>query len=1051
MAKKKTEDLQENIETNGKTEPEVVTPEVYDEWLWNTVQGNIVLHPLDKEISQSYIEYAMSVIVSRALPDTRDGFKPVLRRILFAMNDMKMFYNTKHKKSARIVWEVLWKYHPHWDSSVYMAMVRMAQPWSLRYPLIDWQGNFWSIDWDSPAAMRYTEARLTKVAEEMMYDIDQDTVDRRDNFDWSLKEPVMLPTKFPNHLCNWTMWIAVWMATNMAPHNLTEVIDACLLIMEKEWKKISEEELAKQKDKILIFVEWTILAHSSSVWLTRDEIVNQVKNQWTSDEDKNPDIKNYASYIAIWNAVEKVKEFETKWFEIIYLTSRTKESEVTNIQNALDTNWFPKWKLESRKSWEKYNQVIERIKPNVLVEDDCESWVSEIVIANINPDLKSSIKYIQVKEFAWIDAISSDIEINHPTTYSVSIDEIMEIIKWPDFPTWWTIFDSANIKEVYKKWRWGIVMRWKTHVEETKNGQILVVDEIPYLINKWTLVWKIGELVVDKKIEWVTDIRDESNKDKIRISIYIKNWVNPNKILIQLLKLTELQSNFNINNVTLVEKATQPRTLNIKDLLVEFIAFRRSTVYRRSVFQLNKAKDRLHILLWLKKAIDIIDEVIATIRHSETKQEAKNRLMEKFEFSDPQSEYILQMRLQSLVWLEIQKIIDEINEKEKLIEYLTEIINNPEKLDWVIREEMVYIKEKYWDKRKTQLSEDTSVYNLSGSLKELRDEADKLEEDAIILIENNYNIKVLYQTRIQVIPEETLDLIYTNNQDKLIVITDIWELVVQRLKDFGSFTSASASLNLKKHFNLAWKIIFANTLHYHYENLILLTNHNSIKKIDKELVLSFKKFPTKIINLEEKEKIVAVEATKAWDHVWILTENGQMLIFKQDDFRSMWKTAWWVKAIELLDSKDKTVNMFLHKDEPFILVYSDKKWKLLSLEDLRIRKRAKKWQIVVTGTEKIKWWISIVEWSIRIRFEDGQLQTLHSNDVYLDEPETPMKEMKKMIDKKIEIVYRPWEEKDENFRMKKEKKLKEKELFSEQESKVESGEEVIENTGEKSD
>lgn len=815
-------------------------------------------HPIEKEITQSYIDYAMSVIVARALPDTRDGFKPVLRRILYGMYENNNFYNQKHKKSARIVGDVMGKYHPHGDSSIYEAMVRLAQPWSMRYPLVDGQGNFGSIDGDGAAAMRYTEARLTKIAEEMLADLEQDTVDWRDNFDGSLKEPVMLATKFPNHLCNGTMGIAVGMATNMAPHNLNEVLDASLLLLQKEGKS------------------------------------------------------------------------------------------------------------------------------DIIAYDD------------------------------------SGAEIRKP--YSVSIEEIMQIIKGPDFPTGGMIFDSNNILEVYKKGKWGIIVRGKTHEEVYEGAHVIVIDEIPYLVNKSSLVSKIGELVVDKKIEGINDIRDESNRDRIRIAIYLKKGVDPEAILMQIYKFTDLQTNFNLNNVSLIEWGTQPRLLNIKDLLMEFVTFRREVVYRRSVFQLNKAKDRLHILEGLKKAIDIIDEVIDTIKNSESKNDARQNLMDKFGFSEKQAEYILLMRLQSLVGLEIQKISDEIDEKIRVIEYLEAIISDPEKLDQVVAEEFDYMKKKHGDERRTELSNDLSVYNISGSLKEFQKAADRLKEDVICWIGNDFSLRVLYQTRIQNIPDETLDLIYTHNQDQLVVITDQGELVVQRLKDFGQFTMAKQSLDIKQHFGLKGKIVFAKTLHFHYDYLVFLTNQNSIKKIKKELVLSFKKFPTTIMGLEKGEKILKVLPVSDWENVGVLSQQGRMLLFKSDEIRPMGKTAGGVKAIELQEW-DQVANMFLHTDEPFILIYSDKNGKLLSLEDLKLRKRARKGQVVMTGNEKLEGGISIIEGAVRIRFSDGSLKTLHSNDISLDEPETPLY---KMVDQKIDVVYRPWEEKSENLKYKEEKKKAEK-------------------------
>ncbi len=867
----------------------------------NIFGWKVIPYPLEKDLTQSYIDYAMSVIISRALPDTRDWCKPVIRRILYGMYDMKMFYNQKHKKSARIVWDVMWKYHPHGDSSIYEAMVRLAQPWSMRYPLVDWQGNFGSMDGDGAAAMRYTEARLTKIAEEMINDIEQDTVDRRWNFDGSLQEPVMLPTKFPNHLCNGTMGIAVGMATNMAPHNLNEVIDACLLLIEKEWKEVEVPIDFMDNNENLSQDEW---------------------NLQTSDEN---------------------------------ITENTYNEETPNIDST----------------------------------------------TNLDPTNSHETKKIK---------------------YSVSIDEIMEIVKWPDFPTGWYIFDSNRIKEVYSKGRGGIVCRGKHEIEEIKSWKNIVITEIPYMVNKSTLVSKIGELVVDKKIDWIVDIRDESNRDRIRVVLQLRKWIDPDQILIQLYKATDLQSNFNVNNVSLVDNGLQPRTLNIKELLMEFVTFRRQVVYRRSNYQLDKAKDRLHILEWLKKAIDIIDEVIETIKKSATKQEAKDNLMAKFEFSEQQAEYILLMRLQSLVWLEIQKIVDEIDEKIKLIEYLESIINNPEKLDEVVVEELNYMKDKYGDARRTEVSNDLSVYSVWSSLKAYRDAADKVKEDVILRVGNDHNIRVLYQSRIVAIPEETLDLVYTHNQDRLIIITDLWELVVERLKDFGQFTMAKNALDLKEHYGLKWNIVFTKTLHYHYEHLLFLTNNNSIKKINKDLILKFKKFPTVVMKLEPKEKIASVLAVSDGDNVAVVTEQWRWLLFPASNIRAMWKTAWWVKAIDLQEW-DKVSNMFLHQDEPFLLVHNKREAKLLSLEDLRVRKRARKWDVWATGDCKLEWGISIEEWAIRIRFTDWNLQTLHSNDVKLDMPDTPLKEI---VKKDIELIYRPWEEKEENFKWKEERKAREK-------------------------
>lgn len=656
---------------------------------FNENGGTIKQLNITDEISESYINYAMSVIVSRALPDTRDGMKPVHRRILYALNDLGFTHTSKHRKSATVVGEVIGKYHPHGDSSVYEAMVKLAQPWAMRYPLVDGQGNFGSIDGDGAAAMRYTEARLTKLASEMLNDIDLETVDWRPNFDNVLKEPITLPTKFPNHLCNGTMGIAVGMATNMAPHNLREIIDACIYYMEHE---------------------------------------------------------------------------------------------------------------------------------------------------------------------------------------ETSVEDLMSIIKGPDFPTGGYIFNPDNILDVYRKGKGSIIVRGKTHIEQSKHGDVIVIDEIPYQVNKSNLVEKIGELVVDKKIDGITDIRDESAKNVIRVALSLRRGVNAQKVLAQIFKMTDLQTTFPINNVSLVEQGKQPRLLNIYDLISEFVIYRRNVVYRRSVFQLGKARDRLHLLEGLRRAIDIIDDVIATIRASESKQDAKEALMSKFDFSDPQAEYILQMRLQSLVGLELNKILDEIDEKQKLIDYLENIINNPVALDTVVKEEMTYIKDTYGDDRRTILVEESG--DVKKTLKAFEDAADKVKEDVIVWLSDSFDLRVLYQSRVSVIPEDTIDLIYTHNQDQIIVITDQGELVVQRLKDLGSFQYNSTPLNFHKHFNLKGKVIFAKTLHADFDHLLLLTSDNNIKKVDKNLVLSFKKFPTSIMNLPGKnEKILSVLPVCDTDTIGITTRE----------------------------------------------------------------------------------------------------------------------------------------------------------------------------------
>jgi DNA gyrase subunit A len=805
---------------------------------------NLINQSIEKEITQSYIDYAMSVIVSRALPDTRDGSKPVIRRILYAMYDMKLTHTAKYKKSAAVVGDVLGKYHPHGDSSVYDAMVRLAQPFSLRYPLIDGQGNFGSIDWDGAAAMRYTEARLTKIAEQMLEDIYQDTVSWRDNYDSSRKEPMVLPTKFPNHLCNGTLGIAVGMATNMPPHNLTEIIDASLLLIE-------------------------------------------------------------------------------------------------------------------------------------------------------NPE--------------------------------ADIDQIMSIVKWPDFPTGGLIFDPDNIRQVYEKGKGSIVVRWKVHIEwEKKEGDVIVIDQIPYQVNKSLLVSRIGQLVNEKKIEGIYDLRDESNKNNIRVTIHLKKWVNSDTVLTLLYKFTDLQTTFSVNNVTLVEQGLQPKLLNIKDLLVQFVTFRREVITRRSQFQLQKAQDRLHILEWLKKAIDILDEVIDTIRKSQTKQEAKGKLMEDiFGFSDVQAEYILQMKLQSLVWLEIQKIVEEIGEKQKIIDYLTTILGDPKELDQVVIQEMNMIKKDYGDTRRTEISHDLSVYNLSNSFKDIQKQADLLEEDMIFRVGNDYSIRNLYQSRILNIPEDTYDLIHTHNQDKLICITDQAELVIVRLKDLWTQIMAKPGLDIKKQYGLKGNIVFVSTINHDYKHLCFLSSHNSLKKIDKGLLLKFRKFPTVIMNLEPGEKIISIIGTNNTDKIAVISQQGMMLIFPISQMRAMGKTSGGIKGIGL-QWNDQVADMFLYREEPFLMVYSNNAGKLLSIEDLKIQKRSGKWIWVaeLKPWELIKWWYSIIEGGIRVKMQTGKIMNIHSNDMTLDDPMSALHNMTSGI---IEKVYIPREEREQVYKNQKKEEEKRKE------------------------
>ena len=489
--------------------------------------GRIIPIDIENEMKSAYIDYSMSVIVARALPDVRDGLKPVHRRVLFGMNNLGVTYTGGVKKSARIVGDVLGKYHPHGDSSVYDAMARLAQPWNLRYPLVFGQGNFGSIDGDPVAAMRYTEAKLQKLAEEILADLDKDTVDFKPNFDESLQEPTVLPCKAPLLLMNGANGIAVGMATNMAPHNLTEICNATCAYID------------------------------------------------------NPDI---------------------------------------------------------------------------------------------------------------------------------TIDELMEHIKGPDFPTGGIIQGLKGIRDAFETGRGRIVIRSKTNIEVSESGrETIVVNEIPYAINKRELIEKIAELVEDKKIDGISYINDESDREGMRIVIKVKQGASSNVVLNTLFKMTPLQSSFSVNNIALVDG--KPRQLNLKQLIKYFVRHRHEVVVRRAKFDLEKAKKRAHILEGLLKALDIIDAIIALIRASKTVLEARDGLMEQFGFTQIQADAIVEMRLRQLTGLEREKLQSEYDELLKLIQYLEDVLANVSMQMEIIKNELQEIKEKYGDERRTAIEASAEDFN----------------------------------------------------------------------------------------------------------------------------------------------------------------------------------------------------------------------------------------------------------------------------------------------------------------------------------------------------
>lgn len=687
-------------------------------------------------MQESYLDYAMSVIVQRALPDVRDGLKPVHRRILYAMWSVGLKASTKYRKSATVVGEVLGKYHPHGDIAVYESMVRMAQDFSMRYPLVDGQGNFGSMDGDSAAAMRYTEARLTKIAEEMLFDIERETVDFADNFDRSLKEPKVLPAKLPNVLLNGTVGIAVGMATNIPPHNLGEIIDG----------------------------------------------------------------------------------------------------------------------------------IIELI--------------------------------------------------DHPKS---TVEDLMQHVKGPDFPTGGIIFNQKEITQVYATGKGGIVMRAKTNITEHKKGFFqIIVNEIPFQVNKATLIEKMADLVKNKKIDGIKDIRDESDRDGVRIVIDLKKEAFPKKILNRLFKLTQLQDKFHVNMLALVE-GLQPKVLTLKAALEYYIKHRQEVIKRRAQFDLTRAKERAHVLEGLKKALDHINEIIKTIRASKNKEEAHKNLIKKFKFSQEQTEAILEMKLSQLAALERKKIEDELKEKKALIKELETLLNSSSKILTVIKNELRAIREKFADERKTRIM-------VSAADDFAPEDLVPKEEVIITLTEGGY---------IKSLPETTYKIQSRGGKGVIGMVTkeeDIVKhfLVTNTLSDLLFFTNQGRVFQLKayevpKTTRTARGQSIANFLQLAAEErvtalvssdnfqkakfLIMATKGGVVKKSHIEDFAKVRKSGLIALRLKKQDELKWVEPTSDQDEIIITTAQGMAIRFSEKDIRPMGRAAAGVTGIRFKTPEDLVVGM----------------------------------------------------------------------------------------------------------------------------------------------
>lgn len=740
---------------------------------------------IEEEMKSAYIDYSMSVIVSRALPDVRDGLKPVHRRVLFGMSELGVLSNRPYKKSARIVGEVLGKYHPHGDSSVYEAMVRMAQDWSMRYPLVDGQGNYGSIDGDSPAAMRYTEARLKKIAEETLSDIDKETVDFQPNFDDSLTEPVVLPTRVPLLLVNGASGIAVGMATNMPPHNLSEIIDATIAFIDN--KDITTEELLKH-------------------------------------------------------------------------------------------------------------------------------------------------------------------------------------IKGPDFPTGGIIYGEQGIRDACETGRGKIVVRAKTEIELTHSGrECIVVTEIPYMVNKAEMIRKIADLINEKKIEGISYINDESDRNGMRVVIILKKDASANVVLNNLYKFTQLQTAFNVNNIALVKG--RPRTLNTKELIDQFVRHRHQVILRRAKFDLNQAEKRAHILEGLIIASDNIDEVIAIIKSSKSPDEARERLMERFSLSDAQSRAIVEMRLRQLTGLEQDKLREEYREIMALIEYLKNVLADVSLQMKIIKDELLEIKEKYGDARRTEIIPDAGEFNPEDFY---------ADDEMVITISHMGYIKrtPLTEYRRQnrggtgarggsTRDEDFIEhLFIATMHNTMLFFTRkgkcFW-LKVYNIPE-GSKTSKGRAMqnliNIEPDDNVRAYINVKNLNDQDYINnnfIVLCTTKGVIKKTSLEAYSRPRTNGVNAITVREGDELLEARMTNGKHHIMLAVKSGRAIRFPEETVRPMGRTASGVRGIKLdNEATDFVVGMItVENKEKEVLVVSEKGYgKRSDIEDYRITNRGGKGVKTINITDK---------------------------------------------------------------------------------------------------
>lgn len=738
---------------------------------------------IEEEMKSKYIDYSMSVIVSRALPDVRDGLKPVHRRVLFGMHELGVTSTKAYKKSARIVGEVLGKFHPHGDTSVYDTMVRMAQEWSLRYMLVDGQGNFGSIDGDSPAAMRYTEARLRKAAEELLSDIDKNTVDYQLNFDDTIKEPVVLPARIPNLLCNGTSGIAVGMATNMAPHNLSEVVDATIAYI----------------------------------------------------DDRNIDTQG-----------------------------------------------------------------------------------------------------------------------------------LMEYIKAPDFPTGGIIYGYEGVKDAFETGRGKVVMRAKTSFEEVGNREAITVSEIPYMVNKADMIKKTADLINDKKIDGIHDIRDESDRNGMRIVYELKRDAIPNIVLNKLFKYTQLQSSFSVNNIALVKG--RPQQLNLKQIISHFVDHRHEVVVRRTQFELEQAEKRAHVLEGLLIALDNLDSIIKMIRGSRTPEDARNGLITSFNLSEIQARAILDLRLQKLTGLERDKLKEEYDELMNTIAYLKNILENENVRMDIIKTELTEIKEKYGDDRRSTIEYGGGDFRIEDMIP---------NEEVVITISHLGYIK---RTKLSEYKSQNRggvgsrgattrdadfleDMFVANNHDYMLFFTEKGRCFWLRVFEIPEGAKATKGRAIQNMINIPSDdkvMAFINTKDLkdnEYVNshcVVMCTKKGIVKKTNLESYSRPRQNGINAISIREGDQLLEAKLTTGNSQIMLAVKSGKAIRFEEEKVRPMGRTASGVRGVRLANESDEVVGMIcVNNFESDVLVVSENGYgKRSSIEDYRITNRGGKGVKTINVTDK---------------------------------------------------------------------------------------------------